>query len=111
MTTEAEALANILAWSADSPRWQRDALRRFATQAVLEPVDFDELLAICNGDIPAAPLNRDLRAAFLAGFQSQSPMADDAMILMVATLVGALPAPIEPNDDFATAAAEQMAML
>ena len=33
MTTEAEALANILAWSADSPGWQRDALRR-PTQAV-----------------------------------------------------------------------------
>ena len=43
MTTEAEALANILAWSTDSPGWQRDALRRLATQAALEPAEIDEL--------------------------------------------------------------------
>lgn len=56
MTTEAEAMANILAWSADSPGWQRDALRRLATQANLEPAEIDELVAICKGDRPAAPL-------------------------------------------------------
>ncbi|QCF27405.1 AAA family ATPase [Hydrocarboniclastica marina] len=56
MTTEAEALTNILAWSADSPGWQRDALRRLATQAALEPVDIDELASICKGDNPAVPL-------------------------------------------------------
>lgn len=56
MTTEAEALANILAWSADSPDWQRDALRRLATQATLEPAEIDELASICKGDNPAIPL-------------------------------------------------------
>lgn len=56
MTTEAEALANILAWSADSPDWQRDALRRLATQATLEPGEIDELASICKGDNPAIPL-------------------------------------------------------
>lgn len=56
MTTEAEALANILAWSADSPGWQRDALRRLATQAALEPAETDELVAICKRDKPAIPL-------------------------------------------------------
>ena len=56
MTTEAEALANILAWSADSPDWQRDALRRLATQATLEPAEIDELVSICKGDNPAIPL-------------------------------------------------------
>lgn len=56
MTTEAEALANILAWSADSPGWQRDALRRLATQAALEPAEIDELASICKGDNPAVPL-------------------------------------------------------
>ncbi|MBE7566350.1 MULTISPECIES: AAA family ATPase [Acidithiobacillus] len=56
MTTEAEALANILAWSADCPGWQRDALRRLATQAVLEPAEIDELASICKGDNPAVPL-------------------------------------------------------
>lgn len=29
--TEAEVLANILAWSADIPNWQKDALRQVAT--------------------------------------------------------------------------------
>jgi len=56
MMTEAQALANILAWSGDSPSWQRDALRRLATQAALEPAEIDELVAICKGDSPAAPL-------------------------------------------------------
>lgn len=57
MTTEAEALASILAWSADSPNWQKDALRRLATQATLESAEIDELVAICKGDNPATPLD------------------------------------------------------
>lgn len=56
MTAEAEALANILTWSADSPDWQRDALRRLATQAALEPAEIDELASICKGDNPAVLL-------------------------------------------------------
>lgn len=56
MTTEAEALANILAWSADSPGWQRDALRRLTTNASLDPAEIDELSSICKGEIPAVPL-------------------------------------------------------
>ena len=56
MNTEAEALADILAWSADSPGWQRDALRRLATQAALEPAEIDELASICRGDNAAVPL-------------------------------------------------------
>ena len=58
MTTEAQALADILAWSANSstPDWQRDALRRLATQAALEPAEIDELASICKGDNPAVPL-------------------------------------------------------
>jgi ABC-type dipeptide/oligopeptide/nickel transport system ATPase subunit len=56
MTTEAEALANILLWSADSPTWQSDALHRLALRATLEPSEIDELVAICKGDSPAVPL-------------------------------------------------------
>lgn len=56
MTTEAEALANILAWSADSPGWQRDALRRHATQGGVDAAGIDELMAVCKGDSPGAPL-------------------------------------------------------
>lgn len=54
--TETEALANILAWSADSPGWQRDALRRLAIQTALEPTEIDELVAVCKGNAPAVPL-------------------------------------------------------
>jgi energy-coupling factor transporter ATP-binding protein EcfA2 len=57
--TEAEALADILSWSGDSPGWQRDALRRLATQATLEPEDLNELVAICKGDRPATPLGTE----------------------------------------------------
>lgn len=57
MVTETEALANILAWSVDGPGWQRDALRRLATQAALEPAEIDELVTICKGDSPAIPLD------------------------------------------------------
>lgn len=56
MTTEAEALASILVWSTDGPGWQRDALRRLATQVTLEAAEIEELVAICKGDSPAAPL-------------------------------------------------------
>jgi energy-coupling factor transporter ATP-binding protein EcfA2 len=54
--TEAEALASILAWSADIPGWQRDALRRLATAAAPDAAAIDELVAICKGDNPAVPL-------------------------------------------------------
>ena len=56
VTTEAEVLASILAWSADIPAWQRDALRRLATQPGIEPAEIDILVAICKGDSPAVPL-------------------------------------------------------
>lgn len=59
VTTEAEALANILAWSRDMPEWQRDALRRLATQTSLEPSDIDELVALSKGDRPSVPLGAD----------------------------------------------------
>lgn len=52
MTTEAEALASILIWSADSPGWQRDALRRQATQGGVDAAGIDELIAICKGEYP-----------------------------------------------------------
>jgi hypothetical protein len=35
-TTEAQALAEILAWSKDCPKWQRDALRRLCTKDDLD---------------------------------------------------------------------------
>ena len=37
--SEAEALADILAWSKDCPEWQRDALRRLCVKGELEDAD------------------------------------------------------------------------
>jgi energy-coupling factor transporter ATP-binding protein EcfA2 len=56
MTTEAEALGNILTWSADCAGWQRDALRRLAIEGSVDAAGIDELVAICKGDNPAVPL-------------------------------------------------------
>jgi len=49
-TSEAVALAAIVAWSAECPNWQRDALRRLCARDKLETTDFDELLALCKDD-------------------------------------------------------------
>ena len=41
---EATALASIVAWSAECPAWQRDALRRLCSIDKLGPADLDALL-------------------------------------------------------------------
>lgn len=56
MATEAEAFASIVAWSAYQHAWQRDALRRLATQQSIEPAEIDALAAICKGEQAGAPL-------------------------------------------------------
>ncbi|TLP43443.1 hypothetical protein FDK21_17995 [Cohaesibacter sp. CAU 1516] len=48
ITTEAEALREILIWSQDRPSWQRDALRRLVTQGELSEADIDGLTALCK---------------------------------------------------------------
>lgn len=57
--SEAQALANIVTWSEDSPGWQRDALRRLATGHSLADHDVDELVAICKGQVAADPVSAD----------------------------------------------------
>ena len=54
--TEAQALASIVAWSVDSPGWQRDALRRLATGNPLTAAELDELVAICKGQAAVNPV-------------------------------------------------------
>ena len=46
--SEAQALAHILSWSRDWPKWQRDALRRLCTQGDLDHSDLDELTVLCK---------------------------------------------------------------
>ena len=45
---EAQALADILAWSKDCPGWQRDALRRLCIKGELDDTDLDELMLLCK---------------------------------------------------------------
>ena len=57
ITTEAEALADILAWSQGRALWQRDALRRFTQTEELTDRDIADLTAICQDrTLPAQPL-------------------------------------------------------
>lgn len=80
MATEAEVFAGILSWSAGSPAWQRDALRRLATQQSIEPADIEELAAICKNDLSGVPLeaghlrnpNRDQGDVYLRGISAVS---------------------------------------
>ena len=57
--TEAQALGSIVAWSADSPGWQRDALRRLAAGSPLAIAEVDELITICKGEVAADPVTPD----------------------------------------------------
>lgn len=71
VTTEADALANIVAWSEDRPIWQRDALRRLTQSDELTDQDIDELVALCKDHaLPAAPLTPDHVRAPDAGMPS-----------------------------------------
>ena len=56
LSNEAEALADILKWSADIPAWQRDALRRLCGQAKLEQADLTSIVAICKAIEQGSPL-------------------------------------------------------
>lgn len=50
--------ADIIAWSHNLPLWQRDALRRLATQVTLTSADIDELALACLAEAnqrPAVP--------------------------------------------------------
>ena len=59
-TTEADALADILAWSQDRPIWQRDALRRLTQADELTDQDIADLVSICKDQtLPAQPLTVD----------------------------------------------------
>jgi energy-coupling factor transporter ATP-binding protein EcfA2 len=55
-SSEATALASIVAWSKGCPTWQRDALRRLCKSDKLEAGDIDALLAICKGAAEGEPL-------------------------------------------------------
>jgi hypothetical protein len=56
---EAQAFADILAWSEDCPVWQQDALRRLCLKGELGTDDVDVLEAICKGDAASAePLGK-----------------------------------------------------
>ena len=58
--SEAQALADIVAWSKDCPTWQRDALRRLCTKGALDDADLDELTVLCRSQTKGgAPLSAE----------------------------------------------------
>ena len=57
LSNEATAVADILAWSATIPAWQRDALRRLYGQANLLDADITELTKLCKGEGTAAAIS------------------------------------------------------
>jgi hypothetical protein len=58
-TSEAQALAAIVSWSAECPAWQRDALRRLCEADKLYADDIDALLTICKSASNGEPLTAD----------------------------------------------------
>jgi len=57
---EKDALAEVLAWSAERPSWQQDALRRLLQQGHLHQTDIEQLVEIClDPSLPYEPLSKD----------------------------------------------------
>ncbi len=48
--TQTKALQDVVAWSADRPDWQRDALRQLINGADASEIDLDRLEALCVGE-------------------------------------------------------------
>lgn len=56
ISTEAEALQDIISWAKDKPLWQQDALRRLCQKGVLNEADYVELMKICKNQSAAVPI-------------------------------------------------------
>jgi hypothetical protein len=55
--SEKDALAELLAWAKDRPKWQQDALRRLVLNDALTEVDIDDLVGIClDPNAPSQPI-------------------------------------------------------
>lgn len=68
VATEADALADILAWSEGRPLWQRDALRRLTETEELSDEAIEALTNLCKDPTrPAEPLSADYIRAPDAG--------------------------------------------
>jgi len=48
--TQSRALYDIIAWSADRPNWQKDALRQLVGGAKADEIDLDRLEELCVGE-------------------------------------------------------------
>ena len=56
--TEKRALAELLAWAAGRPAWQRDAMRRLVLHGKLGDQDIEELVALClDPTMPCEPIS------------------------------------------------------
>lgn len=56
--TEQQAFAELLAWAAGRPAWQRDALRRLVLNGKLDDQDIEALVALClDPTMPCEPIS------------------------------------------------------
>jgi energy-coupling factor transporter ATP-binding protein EcfA2 len=80
--TENLAFAEVLAWSATRPAWQRDALRRLIQNDVLGGEAIDELLEIClDPKLPHLPLSD-------ADVSSQTSLGSPVSVLRIENPTG-----------------------
>jgi hypothetical protein len=80
--TEKLAFADVLAWAAPRPAWQRDALRRLVQNVTLDSADIDELAALClDATLPHDPIS-DAHVA------SQGAVGEPITILRIENTTG-----------------------
>ena len=95
--TENLAFAEVLAWSATRPAWQRDALRRLVQSGILGSEEIDELLEIClDPALPHTPLSD-------ADVSSQSILGAPVSVLRIENPTGVNALAFDQKLEFAQA--------
>lgn len=80
--TEKQAFADLLAWSASRPAWQRDALRRLVQNGKLDDQDIDQLVMLClDPALQSAPISE-------AHVSSQGVLGEPIALLRIENPVG-----------------------
>jgi hypothetical protein len=80
--TEKQAFADLLAWSASRPAWQRDALRRLVQNGKLVDQDIEELVTLCLDPVlPSQPISA-------AHVSSQGAIGEPITLLRIENPVG-----------------------
>jgi len=65
--TQSKALRDIVAWSANRPDWQRDALRQLVGGVEVDEIDLDRRDGLCVGERDDVEFPRGNRCHFAGG--------------------------------------------